>query len=316
MNACISVIIPSYDSRHSIFNVLTALEHQDFQGDCEIIVVDSTPGELHSAIQARFPQVRVVHLLGKTCPGVARNRGTDVAQGDLFVFLDSDIYVDSDFLTRVQAAFARGKHIFSCALGVHNKYNILGWSNYLIEFNEFMPEIPGGKRVSIQSGCFIIPRATFEQYGGFTEKFLFSEDFHFATKLSSHGETMYFEPDIRVYHQNRGTIISYFKKNYILGRYGAWVRRIYPIQGNTLLKKYPSLAICSGGYKFLSILMKLWKYNKFKLIGYLLLSPFVFGNLLGYSLGFKRGNIETMPDMRETTAIRNIKGTVQGSSAS
>ena len=304
MNTRISVIIPSYDSRHSIFNVLTALENQDFQGEYETIVVDSTPDDLHATIRSRFPHVRVLHEQKQTCPGIARNLGTHAARGDLFVFLDSDIYVNRDFLAQVKTAFDNGKHIFSCALDVQNPFNLLGWSNYLIEFNEFMPEIPGGKRISIQSGCFVIPRAIFEHYDGFTEKFLFSEDFHFATKLSRHGETMYFEPAIRVYHQNRGTIISYFKKNYTLGRYGAWVRRIYPITGSSLLKKYPFLSICSGGYKFLSILMKLWKYNKFKLLLYILLSPCVLSNLLGYSLGFRRGNIEIMPDMENTHAIR------------
>lgn len=303
MNAIISIIIPSYESDHSISNVLKALKNQNFKGEYEIIIVDSTPNDLHLKITNQYPDVHVVHRKKKTCPGVARNIGSKIARGDLFVFMDSDVYVDPDFLQKVQATFNSGKKIFSCSLGVKNPFNILGWSNYLIEFNEFMPEVSGGKRISIQSTCFIIPRKIFEQYGGFTEKFLFSEDFHFATKLSSHGVAMYFEPAIRVYHQNRGTIVSYFKKNYILGRYGAWVRRIYPITGSNLLKKYPSLSICSGGYKFLSIFLKLFHCNKGKLLLYLLLSPFVLINLTGYSLGFRRGNLESLPDMQETSGI-------------
>ena len=98
---CVSVIIPCYNTVKYIHKTLTSLFGQSFR-DFEAIFINdgSTDGtkELLEAIREEHPDQVV--LINKENGGQseARNFGLDVARGKYIVFLDSDDYVDTDYL--------------------------------------------------------------------------------------------------------------------------------------------------------------------------------------------------------------------------
>jgi glycosyltransferase involved in cell wall biosynthesis len=98
-----SVVIPAYNEAELLGNCLDSLQDQDFQGRYEILVVDnnSTDG---TADVARSRGVTVVH---ESRAGVcaARQRGTEVASGEIVVSTDADTVFSRGWLSSIDRAF-------------------------------------------------------------------------------------------------------------------------------------------------------------------------------------------------------------------
>ncbi|MEM9116257.1 MAG: glycosyltransferase [Cyanobacteria bacterium P01_F01_bin.56] len=114
----ISVVIPTYNRKPILEKCLRAMEQQQLSADSpvegyEIVIVDdgSTDGTVDWLQEqaAEFPHVRLFEQDHKG-PAIARNFGVTEAQGDIIVFIDSDLVVLSDFLhhhgTALQRAYA------------------------------------------------------------------------------------------------------------------------------------------------------------------------------------------------------------------
>ncbi len=100
----VSVVIPTYNRRPILEKCLDALERQHIAGPLdqyEVVVVDDgstdgTPAWLRGEAD-RFPHVRLVEQQHGG-PAEGRNRGVDHANGDVIVFIDSDLVVTDLFL--------------------------------------------------------------------------------------------------------------------------------------------------------------------------------------------------------------------------
>jgi glycosyltransferase involved in cell wall biosynthesis len=105
----LTVITPTYNRQPILEKCLTALEQQQLTSaeSYELLVVDdgSTDGTVEWLVAnpSRFPHVRVVsqNHAGITA---ARNLGVNSAQGDIIVFVDSDVVVTPSFLETHAAA--------------------------------------------------------------------------------------------------------------------------------------------------------------------------------------------------------------------
>ena len=101
----VSVVIPTYNRRPILEKCLLALEQQQacpLIDRYEVVVVDDgstdgTPDWLRENA-TRFPHVRLIEQ-SHGGPAEGRNRGVDHAQGDVIVFIDSDLVVTDSFLS-------------------------------------------------------------------------------------------------------------------------------------------------------------------------------------------------------------------------
>ena len=100
----VSVVIPTYNRLPILKKCLDSLENQilaDSTHDYEIVVVDdgSTDGTIHWLKDniASFPHLRLFEQ-SHGGPALGRNYGVDKSNGDLIVFIDSDLVVDRYFL--------------------------------------------------------------------------------------------------------------------------------------------------------------------------------------------------------------------------
>ncbi len=108
-----SVVIPTYNRRPILEKCLLALEKQVLSSDLigfEILIVDdgSTDGtcEWLRSSASRFPHVRLIEQ-DHAGPAAARNKGVVNAQGDVIVFIDSDLVVTEYFLASHSRALRR-----------------------------------------------------------------------------------------------------------------------------------------------------------------------------------------------------------------
>ncbi len=100
----ISVIMPVYNAERLLGECLAALRAGDHAA-YEILVVDDSSTDRSREIAAAAG-CRVVPSGGRLGPAGARNRGVAEATGDVLLFVDSDVIVRRDTLSRLAAAFA------------------------------------------------------------------------------------------------------------------------------------------------------------------------------------------------------------------
>ena len=101
-----SIVIPTYNRLPILKKCLLALESQDFKPNTivenyEVVVVDdgSTDGswEWLETNSSLIPHVRIV-AQNHQGPAAARNLGVQEAEGEIIVFIDSDLVVTENFL--------------------------------------------------------------------------------------------------------------------------------------------------------------------------------------------------------------------------
>ena len=100
----LSVVIPTYNRRPILAKCLRALEQQQLGAPIsgyEVVLVDDGSSDdtvaWLRAEAASFPHVRLVEQ-DHGGPAEGRNRGVEHAQGDVIVFIDSDLVVTDGFL--------------------------------------------------------------------------------------------------------------------------------------------------------------------------------------------------------------------------
>ena len=103
-NELISIIVPVYRTEAWLEKCVRSVLAQT-DGDWEMILVDDgspdKAGALCDRLAGEDARIRVIHQENAGV-SAARNRGLDEARGGLVVFLDSDDWVDADYLERLR----------------------------------------------------------------------------------------------------------------------------------------------------------------------------------------------------------------------
>ena len=112
----ISVVVPSKNRPAEIVRMLRSLRSQPTQ-PCEVIVVDqSTPRyDIPS-----FPGLVHVHDPGLSGLTAARNCGVDRARGDVVLFFDDDVLLESDCVGEIADLFQRRPDVVGAQCAIRN----------------------------------------------------------------------------------------------------------------------------------------------------------------------------------------------------
>ena len=111
----ISVIIPVYNSERFLERSIDSAFSQTLS-DLEIVCVDDSSTDGSADILARKSKedsrLRVITLQENLGAGMARNRGLEASRGDYVFFLDSDDWMDPDYLESMYShALATGQDV-------------------------------------------------------------------------------------------------------------------------------------------------------------------------------------------------------------
>ncbi|AMK14917.1 MJ1255/VC2487 family glycosyltransferase [Methanobrevibacter olleyae] len=96
----LSIIIPTFNEEEYLPKLLESIKSQDFT-DYEIIVADAQSNDNTREIAKEHGCIVVEGGL----PGLGRNRGAKIAQGEILVFLDSDLELTENYLNDVIKEF-------------------------------------------------------------------------------------------------------------------------------------------------------------------------------------------------------------------
>jgi glycosyltransferase involved in cell wall biosynthesis len=104
-----SVVIPCFNEARYLADALLSLQKQDFDGLCEVIVVDNNCTDETAAIARELGALVVAEPVAGVCN--ARQRGTETARGEIVVSADADTVYDRDWLSRIDARFREDPRI-------------------------------------------------------------------------------------------------------------------------------------------------------------------------------------------------------------
>jgi glycosyltransferase involved in cell wall biosynthesis len=212
----ISVIIPAYWSQGTLPACLDALRRQTRHPD-EIIVVNSSPEPETAAIVRRdyrevlFEQSRV-----RLLPHAARNRGVELAKGDLLVFTDPDCEADGRWLEILVAAFVGGSR---CVVGGMDGPRSDRWETgvHLCKFHWLLPGLPSGTRRHASTANASYSRSLWNQIGPFPGD-VFGGDGVLSVRAAQAGHAPRFVPEAVVRHHHDIAPLALYRQRFERGR--------------------------------------------------------------------------------------------------
>lgn len=96
MNQMLSIIIPTLNEEKHLGNLLQSIASQSCEGKIEIIVGDAGSTDKTKLIAKKFG----CKITKGGLPAKGRNEGAKLATGNLLLFVDADMTLPSDFLTK------------------------------------------------------------------------------------------------------------------------------------------------------------------------------------------------------------------------
>lgn len=200
-----TVIIPFHRNLGQLGQSLAAARTS--MPDAEIIV--AADGALDDCTSlAQTYGARIVRIAGPSGPATARNRGADLATGDLLFFIDTDVVVAPDALPGMYRLLAENPGV----AGVFGAYDLHPPEpNFMSQFKNlshaYVHEIGAGEASTFWAGLGAIRASVFRSVGGYDERFRQPsiEDIDLGVRIVAAGHVLMLDPRFRGTHLKRWT---------------------------------------------------------------------------------------------------------------
>ena len=224
----LSVIVPAHQGAAILPRSLEALAASDLARErWELIVVDDASSDATAKTAAAWAD-RVLTLGGRPHgPGYARNRGVEVSRGQWVVFIDADVVVHPDALTRFAESIERNPGLDAVFGAYDETPPAAGFvSQYRNLHHRYVHLTGSGEAESFWAGCGAVRRAAFLAVGGFDERRYprpMIEDIELGYRLRARHGRILLDPSIQGTHLKRWTFRGSVRTD-LLDRGIPWAR--------------------------------------------------------------------------------------------
>ena len=228
-----SIIIPVYNRPDEIADLLKSLCQQSDKGFEAIIVEDGSSIPCLKQVEEYADRVSIKYFT-KSNEGrsIARNYGMDHADGDFFIFVDSDCILPPDYIATLRRQLTdKPADFFGGPDAAHPSFTTTQKAiNFAMTAFLTTGGIRGGK---VQMEKFVprtfnmgFSRRVFEKVGGFRE--MFSEDIDMSTRIRQAGYEPRLIREVFVYHKRRGNLRKFWHQVHIFGMSRITLQLMYP----------------------------------------------------------------------------------------
>lgn len=227
-----SIIVPVYNRREEVADLLRSLEAQTDKG-FEIILVEDGSTQL-SLPDGKGPEGLRLKYYKKSNEGrsIARNYGMAGADGDYFVFVDSDCILPPAYIETLRRSLAANPvDCFGGPDAAHESFSDTQKAiNYAMTAFLTTGGIRGGKvsmeKFTPRTFNMGFSREVYERVGGFRE--MFSEDIDMSTRIRNAGFSITLFPEAYVYHKRRVDMKKFWKQVHVFGMSRITLELLYP----------------------------------------------------------------------------------------
>lgn len=235
MQPSITVVIPNFNGagllQRNLPSVLAAMKN--YSGIASLIVVDDgSSDDSLQVLNSEFPQAKVVVHTQNRGFAEAIHSGVNAAGTELLFLLNSDVEVAPDIFTPLVAYFEDG-NTFSVNPLIYDEkgeakrhsWNLRQFKGGTLKLMNWQLEIALQRRAAgeklpaayAHGGSFMVRKSMFLALGGFHPIFkpFYSEDYDLGLRAWRRGWASYFEPNVHIVHQSKGSIRSNVKFKYV-----------------------------------------------------------------------------------------------------
>jgi glycosyltransferase involved in cell wall biosynthesis len=205
----ISIIVPVFNGGDDLRTCLQSIAACRPPAT-EVIVVDDGSRD-DSAAVADAMQTRCLRLSTQRGPAFARNRGAEVATGEILFFVDADVALAANAVGEVQAEFSRRPHL-AALFGSYDDEpaaaNLL--SQYKNLLHHHVHQTSAEEAWTFWAGCGAVRRAAFVAVGGFDESYARPsiEDIELGARLRHGGYEIGLHKALQGKHLKRWGVVS------------------------------------------------------------------------------------------------------------
>ncbi len=256
-----SVIVPVFNRPQEVKELLDSLSKQTFT-DFELILVEDGSTEPAEHLIADYTDKLTIHYFFKenTGPGDSRNFGMNKANGDYFIFFDSDCLIPSQYFQSLNDHLTQHPlDAFGGPDAAHDSF-----SNVQKAINQSMTSFvtTGGIRgrksqldkFQPRSFNMGLRREVYEQVGGFSDIHP-GEDPDLSYRIMNAGYTTGLVPEAFVYHKRRIDFGKFYTQVKKFGMVRVILMKWYPERSKKLVYYLPSLFVVGS---LLLILSSCW----------------------------------------------------------
>lgn len=208
----LSIVIPVYNGGEKFRQCLASIQTSNRPPN-EIIVVSD--GDIDGSWQVAESFGAQVHRLPNSGgPARARNIGAKTAQGDILFFMDADVTLHPNTLSRIEQKFEAASSL-AALIGSYD--DSPGASNFLSQyknlFHHYTHQVSSENASTFWGACGAIRRSVFLELGGFDERYRRPciEDIELGYRLKRNGYSIRLCKEIQVKHLKRWELVSLLK---------------------------------------------------------------------------------------------------------
>ena len=188
----VTIIIPSYNSKKTIFDCIKSCKASDYPGRMDIIVIDDCSSDGSYEMLCRMEGIKVYRKQKNAGKAAALNFGLAKAKGEIVACVDSDTYLSRDTIRKTAKHFHEGKDVgsvvaFVCTSAPKNLLQRIQEIEYWVSLGFFF------KTLAMVDGLYVTPGPTalyrkkaLLSLGGYDEHNL-CEDLDIALRLHKAG---------------------------------------------------------------------------------------------------------------------------------
>lgn len=284
-----SFITPAYNNPDEVAKLLESIK-PEYTNDrtLEAIVVDDcSRNDSIRKVVGGYDFARYIRLERNSGPAIARNTGAKSARNEILIFVDSDVILNNDTLSKIREKFDRDDSI-----------EILGGEYDLVPANPSTSTTfkslmvrswcPKGSTVTVfLTRLGAIKKSIFDKFGGFDAELKTAsvEDYELARRLTKSGYAIYYDSSLTVKHHFpsfRSQLKLFFHRSfmwiYIFRKHGQF--------DNTCTTPLQAVTQLCGFFAVIFLLLGIAQIKYFSVF-LIFLALFIMTNLKFFKLAFE-----------------------------